>query len=133
MAKSKQPRRLAANETRAFLKSAKTSVQKAGLVLETIRGKNVEAALAELTFSKKGIAYDVKKLLESAIANAENNHNLNIDKLVVKAAYADKSIVMKRFRARARGRVGKILKPTTHITIIVAEKAEDQSKGKDAA
>jgi large subunit ribosomal protein L22 len=133
MAKTKQPRRLADNEAKAFLKSAKTSVQKAGLVLGTIRGKGVEAALAELTFSKKGIAIEVKKLLESAIANAENNHNLNVDKLIVKTAYADKSVTMKRFRARARGRVGKILKPTTHITVIVAERNDDQSTGKDAA
>lgn len=130
MSKDKQARRLADNETRAFLRSAKSSAQKARLVLDTIRGKHVEAALADLTFSKKGIAREVKVLLESAIANAENNHNLNVDNLIVKEAFADKSFVMKRFRARARGRTGKILKPRCHMTIVVAEK---ETQGKDAA
>ena len=131
MAKAKQARRLSDNETRAFLKSAGTSAQKAGLVLGQIRGLHVEKALAQLTFSKKGIAKEVKKLLESAIANAENNHQLNIDNLYVKAAFADKSFTIKRFRARARGRVGKILKPRCHITLVVAE--QTQTKGKEAA
>lgn len=130
MAKAKQERRLADNETRAVLKSAGTSAQKARLVLDQIRGKHVEKALAELTFSKKAISREVKKLLESAIANAENNHQLNLDDLYVSAAFADKSIVIKRFRARARGRVGKILKPRCHITLVVAEKTQ---KGKEAA
>lgn len=131
MAKAKQERRLSDNETRAFLKSAGTSAQKAGLVLGQIRGLHVEKALAQLTFSKKGIAREVKTLLESAIANAENNHQLNVDNLYVKAAFADKSFTIKRFRARARGRVGKILKPRCHITLVVAEKV--QTKGKEAA
>lgn len=130
MSKQKQARRLADTEAKAFLKSALTSAQKARLVLDSIRGLHVEKALADLTFSKKAIAKDVKKLLESAIANAENNHDLNVDNLYVKAAYADKSFVMKRFRARARGRVGKILKPRCHITLVVAEK---QTQGKEAA
>ena len=131
MAKAKQPRRLADNEAQAFLKSCKSSAQKAPLVLDMIRGKNVEAARADLTFSKKGISVEVKKLLESAIANAENNHDLNVDNLYVKDARADKSFVMKRWRARARGRVGKILKPRCHITLVVAEKMNQESK--DAA
>lgn len=129
MAKQKQERRLADNEARAFQKSVKSSAQKARLVLDSIRGMQVEAALAELTFSKKGISVDVKKLLESAIANAENNHDLNIDKLYVSEAFADKSFVLKRWRARARGRVGKILKPRCHMTVVVAEKNNEASKG----
>ena len=130
MAKTKQPRRLADTEARAFLKQAGTSAQKARLVLDSIRGKHVEKALAELTFSKKAIARDIKKLLESAVANAENNHQLNVDNLIVKGAHADKSITIKRFRARARGRTGKILKPRCHITLVVSEKV--QQTGKDA-
>ena len=128
MAKAKQPRRLSDNEARAFLKSAGTSAQKARLVLDQIRGMHVEKALAELTFSKKAIAVEVKKLLESAIANAENNHQLNIDNLYVKETHADKSFTIKRFRARARGRVGKILKPRCHITLVVAEKTQKEGK-----
>lgn len=131
MAKAKQPRRLNDNEAKAFLKSCKSSAQKSRLVLDMIRGKDVETALAELTFSKKAISVEIKKLLESAIANAENNHDLNVDNLYVKAAHADKSFVMKRWRCRARGRMGKILKPRSHITIVVAEKMNQQSK--DAA
>lgn len=131
MAKAKQPRRLADNEAKAFLKSCKSSAQKSRLVLDMIRGKDVEAALADLTFSKKAVSVEIKKLLESAIANAENNHDLNVDNLYVKAAHADKSFVMKRWRCRARGRMAKILKPRSHITIVVAEKMNQQSK--DAA
>ena len=133
MAKQKQSRRLADNEAQAFYKTAKSSAQKARLVLDAIRGKHVETALAELTFSKKGIAREVKKLLESAIANAENNHQLNVDKLFVKFAHADKSIVLKRWRARARGRVAKILKPRCHMTIVVAEKAPQPKATKEGA
>jgi large subunit ribosomal protein L22 len=131
MAKAKQPRRLSDNEAKAFLKSCKSSAQKARLVLDMIRGLKVEKALADLTFSKKAISVEVKKLLESAIANAENNHDLNVDNLYIKDVRADKSFVMKRFRARARGRVGKILKPRCHLTVVVAEKINEQSK--DAA
>lgn len=128
MAKQKQPRRLEQTETRAVLKSAKSSPQKARLVMEMIKGKGVEKALAELTFSTKAISREVKTLLESAIANAENNHNLNVDNLYVKTAYADKSFVMKRFRARARGRAAKILKPRSHLTVVVAERPEQATK-----
>jgi large subunit ribosomal protein L22 len=122
MAKQKQPRRLEQTETRAVLKSAKSSPQKARLVMELIKGKSAEKALAELTFSTKAISREVKSLLESAIANAENNHDLNVDDLYVKTAFADKSFVLKRFRARARGRAAKILKPRSHLTVVVAER-----------
>ena len=126
MSKQTQPRRLADNEAQAVLRTVKSSAQKARLVLDMIRGLPVEKALAELTFSKKAIARDAKKLLESAIANAENNHNLDVDKLVVSKTFADKSIVMKRWRARARGRVGKILKPRCHMTVVVGEKQTEE-------
>lgn len=123
MGKKKQERRLADNQAQAHLRTVKTSVQKAGLVLEQIRGLKVEKALAELTFSRKAVARDVKAVLESAIANAENNHDLNVDELFVKDARADKNMVLKRWRARARGRVGKILKPRSSLTIVVEERA----------
>lgn len=125
MSKKKQARRLADNEAQAKLMSIKGSAQKARLVMDLIRGKHVEDALSELTFCRKSAAEEVKTLLESAIANAENNHNLNVDDLIVKNAVADKSIVLKRFRARARGRAAKILKPRCHMTIVVAEQAKE--------
>lgn len=127
MAKAKQERRLADNQAQARLTNVRTSAQKARLVLDVIRGKNVSAALADLTFMKKKVATDIKALLESAIANAENNHNLNVDNLVISDTRADKALVMKRFRARARGRVGKILKPTCHMTMVVTEQAEAEA------
>jgi large subunit ribosomal protein L22 len=125
MSKQKQARRLADNEAQAKLMSIKGSAQKARYVMDLIRGKSVEDALSELTFCRKSAADEVKVLLESAIANAENNHNLNVDNLIVKNAVADKSIVLKRFRARARGRAAKILKPRCHMTIVVAEQANE--------
>ena len=128
MSKQSQPRRLADNEAKAMLRSVRTSPQKARLVLDQIKGQRAEDALATLTFSNKKAARLAKSALESAIANAENNHDLNIDDLVVRHAFADKSIVMKRMRARARGRAGKILKPTCHMTIIVAEKSENEGQ-----
>ena len=124
MSKAKQPRRLAATEARAHLQTVKGSVQKAGLVLEMIRGKKVETALADLTFSRKRLAVETKKVLQSAIANAENNHDLNVDALYVKEAFAGKTMVMKRFHARARGRGARILKPFCNITVVVAERDE---------
>lgn len=123
MDNAKQPRRYAANEAGAVLKSVKGSVQKAGLVLELIRGRKVETALANLQFCNRRLARDAHKLLQSAIANAENNHDLNVDKLVVKEAKADKSYTLKRFSPRARGRAAKILKPRCHLTIVVAEES----------
>ena len=124
MGKKSSPRRIADNEAIAICKMVRISPQKLNLVAGLIRGKKVERALADLTFSKKRIAADVKKVLESAIANAENNHGLDVDSLVVAEASVGKSLVMKRFRPRARGRTGKILKPFSRIRILVREVEE---------
>lgn len=124
MGKKKQERRLADNEAQAIARSLRVSPQKLNLVAATIRGKKVDKALAELTFSNRRISNDVKKCLESAIANAENNHDLDVDSLIVAEAHVGKSMVMKRWRPRARGRVGKILKPFSHLTIVVREQAD---------
>jgi large subunit ribosomal protein L22 len=121
MSKEKTPRKLEANEAQAVLRSLRTSPTKLNLVAEMIRGMKVNAALTQLQFSNKRIAVDVRKCLQSAIANAENNHNLNVDALVVKEAWVGKSMVMKRFHARARGRGAQILKPFSHLTIVVRE------------
>jgi len=122
--KKSAPRRLADNEAKAELRMVRVSPQKLNLVAGLIRGLEVEKALANLTFSKKRIAIDVKKLLESAIANAENNHGLDVDNLVVAEASVGKAMVMKRFRARARGRGAKILKPFSNMRIVVREVEE---------
>ena len=121
MGKEKNPRRVADNEAMAKTSMLRTSPQKLNLVAGMIRGKKVEKALADLTFSKKRIAIDVKKCLQSAIANAENNHNLDVDNLVVVEAWVGKNMVMKRGRPRARGRYGKIMKPFSEITIKLRE------------
>ncbi len=121
MAKQKQPRRLGDKEARAKLRMIRISPQKLNLVAQLIRGKKVETALADLQFSHKRISGDVKKVLESAIANAENNHGLDIDSLIITEAYVGKNFVMKRFRARARGRGARILKPFSELTIVVKE------------
>lgn len=112
------------NMAQAVGKSLKTSVQKANLVLRMIRGKKAEHAINLLTFSKRRISEQVSKILKSAISNAENNHQLDIDKLYVKEASVGKSMVLKRFRPRARGRSGKILKPFSRVRILVEEKDE---------
>ena len=124
MGKEQNPRRVAENEAFAKTKMLRTSPQKLNLVAALIRGKKVEKALADLTFSHKRIAVDVKKCLQSAIANAENNHNLDIDNLVVAEAFVGKNLVMKRFASRARGRSSRILKPFSEITIVVREAGE---------
>ena len=124
MAKTKNPRRVADNEARAKLRMIRISPQKLNLVAQLIRGKKVDKALADLEFSHKRISADVKKVLDSAIANAENNHGLDIDSLIVAEAYVGKNLVMKRFRARARGRGAQILKPFSELTIVVREVAE---------
>ncbi len=124
MSKDKNPRRVADNEARAKLRMLKTSPQKLNLVAAMIRGKKVEKALTDLTFSKKRIALDVKKCLQSAIANAENNHNLDVDELIVAEAYVGKNMTLKRGRPRARGRFGKIMKPFAEITIVVRQVEE---------
>lgn len=109
------------NEAKAVLRNLRTSPIKLNQVAKMIRGMRVEQARTQLTFSGRRIAKDVKKLLDSAIANAENNHNLNIDDLVVKEAYVGKAMVMKRFSARARGRGARILKPYSNLTIVLRE------------
>ncbi|RYH04371.1 50S ribosomal protein L22 [Salipiger sp. IMCC34102] len=124
MSKDNNPRRVADNEARAKLRMLRTSPQKLNLVAQLIRGKKVDKALTDLTFSKKRIAGDVKKCLQSAIANAENNHGLDVDELVVAEAYVGKNLLMKRGRPRARGRFGKIVKPFSEITILVRQNEE---------
>jgi large subunit ribosomal protein L22 len=121
MGKENNPRRVAENEAFAKAKMLKTSPQKLNLVAELIRGKKVEKALADLTFSKKRVSEDVKKCLQSAIANAENNHGLDVDSLIVAEAWVGKNITLKRGRPRARGRFGKIMKPFAEITIKVRQ------------
>ena len=117
-------RREADSEAKAVVRNLRVSPQKLNLVAQLIRGKKVDRALADLEFSRKRIAKDVRKGLESAIANAENNHDLDVDDLVVKEAFVSKSIVMKRFSPRARGRAGRIVKPFANITIIVRQVEE---------
>ena len=124
MGKKAAERALADNEARAVVRNLRTSPQKLNLVLATIRGKSAEVALTQLAFSKRRIARDVRKALQSAIANAENNHQLDVDRLYVAEASAGKSLTMKRFRARARGRVGRIVKPWSHMRVVVREREE---------
>ncbi|MGV8998435.1 MAG: 50S ribosomal protein L22 [Parvibaculaceae bacterium] len=117
-------RRLPDSEALATGRMIRISPQKLNLVAQLIRGKKAERALADLTFSNKRIARDVKKVLQSAIANAENNHSLDVDDLIVSEAYVGKNLVMKRWHARARGRVGRIEKPFSQITIVVRQVEE---------
>jgi len=124
MSKDKNPRRVADNEAMAKTRMLRTSPQKLNLLAQMIRGRKVNKALTDLTFSKKRIADDVKKCLQSAIANAENNHNLDVDELVVAEAYVGKNLTMKRGRSRARGRFGKIIKPFSELTILVRQVEE---------
>jgi large subunit ribosomal protein L22 len=124
MSKPKAERALKDNEAQAVLHTIRVSPQKLNLVAALIRGKKVGIALADLTFSRKRIAVPVKKLLESAVANAENNHGLDVDSLIVAEAHVGKSMVMKRWTPRARGRVGRIHKPFSHMTIVVREVEE---------
>lgn len=121
MGKASTPRALAENEAKAVARMIRVSPQKLNLVAQLIRGKKVSRALADLEFSRKRIAADVKKCLESAIANAENNHDLDVDDLIVSQAFVGKALVMKRFHARARGRAGRVEKPFSNLTIIVRE------------
>jgi large subunit ribosomal protein L22 len=123
MSKEKAQRALKENEAKAVARMLRVSPQKLNLLAQLIRGKKVDRALADLEFSRKRIASDVKKTLESAIANAENNHSLDVDDLVVAEAYVGKALVMKRFSARARGRSGRIEKPFSHLTIVLREVA----------
>ncbi len=129
MGKSARGRDLADNEAKAVSRMLRVSPQKLNLVAQLIRGKKVASALADLQFSRKRIAKDVRKCLELAIANAENNHDLDVDDLVVAEAHVGKSIVIKRFTPRGRGRVGRIFKPFSHLTIVVRQ-AEEQAQAK---
>ena len=124
MGKKSASGKLADNEAKAFGKMIRTSPQKINLVAQSIRGKACEAALNDLTFSTRRIALEVKKVLQTAIANAENNQQLDIDKLFVAEASCGRAFVMKRWRPRARGRTGKILKPFSNLTIVVRELEE---------
>jgi large subunit ribosomal protein L22 len=124
MGKKSFGRVIADNEAMAYAKQLRTSPQKLNLVAQTIRGKSCEAALTELEFSRRRISGEVRKLLESAIANAENNHQLDVDRLFVAEATVGKTMVMKRWRARARGRVGRIQKPISNMRLIVREREE---------
>ena len=121
MGKAANPRALADTEAKAVARMLRVSPQKLNLVAQLIRGKKVSRALADLEFSRKRIAVDVKKALQSAIANAENNHSLDVDDLIVAEAHVGKALVMKRFSPRARGRAGRIEKPFSNITIVVRE------------
>jgi large subunit ribosomal protein L22 len=127
MSKPSNPRRQAENEAKATARLLRVSPQKLNLLAALIRGKKVATALADLEFSNKRISVEVKKALESAIANAENNHDLDVDDLVVAEAWVGKDMVMKRFSPRARGRAGRIEKPFSNITIIVREVAADNA------
>ncbi|CAJ0879997.1 50S ribosomal protein L22 [freshwater sediment metagenome] len=121
MSKQANPPRNADNEARAVARMIRVSPQKLNLLAQLIRGKKVDRALADLEFSRKRIAHEVKKTLESAIANAENNHGLDVDDLIVAQAFVGKALVMKRFHARARGRASRVEKPFSNLTIIVRE------------
>jgi large subunit ribosomal protein L22 len=127
MGKAAQPRALAENEAKAVARMLRVSPQKLNLVAQLIRGKKVATALADLEFSRKRIAHEVRKCLESAIANAENNHDLDVDDLVVHQAYVGKALVLKRFHARARGRGARVLKPFANLTIVVRETAAQEA------
>jgi len=124
MGKQSNTRREADNEAKAIARNLRVSPQKLNEVATMIRGQSASKALASLSFSRRRIAGDVKKTLQSAIANAENNHSLDVDRLIVREAYVGKGLVMKRFHARARGRGARILKPFSHLTIVVSEKEE---------
>ena len=130
MGKPKRERSLAENEASAIARNLRISPQKLNLVAGLIRGKKVQTALADLEFSRKRIAQDVRKCVMSAVANAENNHGLDVDDLVVAEAYVGKNLVMKRLHARGRGRAGAIMKPFAQITVVVRElKETSQEKG----
>jgi large subunit ribosomal protein L22 len=131
MSKPKTERALKDIEAKAVCRMIRVSPQKLNLLAQLIRGKKVETALADLEFSRKRIALDVRKTLESAIANAENNHDLDVDDLIVAEAHVGKALVMKRFSPRARGRAGRIEKPFANLTIVVRE-VEEQAGNKAA-
>ena len=124
MSKKKVERRLAETEATAVLRNLRTSPRKLNLVAESIRGLAAATALSQLIVNKRRVAQHVRKALQSAIANAENNHQLDVDRLFVKEAHVGKGLVMRRFHARARGRASSITKPFSHLTIVVGEREE---------
>jgi len=126
MGKPAAPRRLDETEAQACLRGLRTSPRKLNLVAETIRGKTAASALAELTFSHRRIARDVKKVLQAAIANAENNHQLDVDRLYVKEATVGRALVLKRFYTRGRGRSARVEKLFSHLTVVVRERIEER-------
>jgi large subunit ribosomal protein L22 len=128
MGKQSKPRGLPENEVRAVARTIRVSPRKLNLVAEMIRGKRASVAVAELTFSKRRIAGTVKKVLQSAIANAENNHQLDVDRLVVTAAHVGKSLTMRRFHPRGRGRSAPVVKSFSHLTVVVREVNDDAAK-----
>jgi large subunit ribosomal protein L22 len=128
MSKRARERALADNEAKAIARMLRISPQKLNLVAQLIRGKKVAAALADLEFSRKRIAKDVRKCLQSAIANAENNHDLDVDELVVAQAHVGKALVLKRFMARGRGRGARVFKPFSHLTIVVRQVEPEAAK-----
>jgi large subunit ribosomal protein L22 len=128
MGKAAAPRKVGDKEALAVGNTIRGSARKLNLVAQMIRGKKVEQALSILQFSPKGMADDVRKVLASAVANAENNHNLDVDRLIVAEASVGKGLVMKRFQTRGRGRAAGIIKPFSHLTIVVRERAEAEDK-----
>ena len=124
MSKTSAGRRVSESEALSVLRNLRVSPQKLNLVATMIRGLDADKALAALTFSKRRISNDVKKAVESAIANAENNHQLDVDRLFIKEASVGKALTMRRFRPRARGRTGRLRKPFSHLTVIVGERQE---------
>ena len=131
MGKAKRERTLSDSEAKAVVRNLRVSPQKLNLVAQMIRGKKVDLALADLEFSRKRIANDVRKCVMSAVANAENNHGLDVNELVVSEAFVGKNLIMRRFAARGRGRASSITKPFSQITVIVRQKAEDEVDPKD--
>ncbi len=127
MSKKAAPRRLAETEASAYARALKVSARKLNLVAQTIRGKNANAALNELTFSPRRIARDGKKVLQAAIANAENNHQLDVDRLYVKEATVGRAFSMTRFHARGRGRAASIEKYFSNLTVVVGEREEEKA------
>jgi large subunit ribosomal protein L22 len=133
MGKPKRERMLRDNEARAVVRNLRVSPQKLNLVAQMIRGKKVDVALADLEFSRKRIARDVRKCVMSAVANAENNHNLDVNDLVVTEAHVGKNIVMRRFHARGRGKMSPIEKPFSQLTVVVREVGEEPEEADRAA
>ncbi|MGQ0676288.1 MAG: 50S ribosomal protein L22 [Rhodospirillales bacterium] len=133
MGKKAKGRRVAETEAMAVARAIRTSPRKLNLVAQLIRGKAAETALAELSFSRRRIAGDVKKVLQAAIANAENTHQLDVDRLYVKSATVGRTASMRRFHARGRGRIGGIEKPISNLTVIVGERKQREETAKDTA